>query len=65
MQNGKNTKDLNLTKSESVFYEKIVNCYEKLTKFNAIFLSTKRASDISPFPLVPRGPLGPLILPSC
>ena len=37
MQNGRNTNDLNQTKSESVFYEKIVNCYEKLTKFNAIF----------------------------
>ena len=27
--------------------------------------SIKRASDMSPFPLVPRGPLGPLIFPSC
>ena len=25
----------------------------------------KRASDISPFHLVPRGPLGPLVFPSC
>ena len=28
-------------------------------------LSLKRASDISPFHLVPRGPLGPLMFPSC
>ena len=27
--------------------------------------SIKRASDMSPFPLVHRGPLGPLICPSC
>ena len=27
--------------------------------------SIKRASDMSPFPLVPRGPLRPLIFPSC
>ena len=27
--------------------------------------SIKRASDMSSFPLVPRGPLGPLIFPSC
>ena len=27
--------------------------------------SMKRASDMSPFPLVPSGPLGPLIFPSC
>ena len=27
--------------------------------------SIKRASDMSPFPLVPRGSLGPLIFPSC
>ena len=27
--------------------------------------SIKRASDMSPFPLVPRGPLGSLIFPSC
>ena len=27
--------------------------------------SIKRASDMSPFPLVPRGPLGPLIFSSC
>ena len=30
-----------------------------------IFQSIKRASDISSFPLVTRGPLGPLMLPSC
>ena len=28
-------------------------------------LSIKRASDISPFHLVPRGSLGPLMFPSC
>ena len=28
-------------------------------------LSIKRASDISPFHLVPRGPLGPLMFPFC
>ena len=28
-------------------------------------LSIKRASDISPFHLVPRGPSGPLMFPSC
>ena len=27
--------------------------------------SIKRSSGMSPFPLVPRGPLGPLIFPSC
>ena len=27
--------------------------------------SIKRASDMSPFPLVPRGSLGPLTFPSC
>ena len=26
-----------------------------------VFFSIKRALDMSPFPLVPRGPLGPLI----
>ena len=30
-----------------------------------VFQSIKRAFDISPFPLVPRGPLGPLMLSSC
>ena len=30
-----------------------------------VFQSIKRAFDISPFPLVPRGPLGPLMFPSC
>ena len=31
-----------------------------------VFKSIKRASDISPFPpLVPHGPLGPSLLPSC
>ena len=34
--------------------------FAEWTKFNAVFLSSKRASDISPFPLVPRGPLGRL-----
>ena len=29
-----------------------------------IFQSIKRASEISSFPLVPRGPLGPLLFPS-
>ena len=28
-------------------------------------VSIKRASDISPFHLEPRGPLGPLMFPSC
>ena len=30
-----------------------------------VFQSIKRAFDISPFPLVPRGPLGPLMFLSC
>ena len=30
-----------------------------------VFQSIKRAFDISPFPLVPRGPLGPLMFSSC
>ena len=30
-----------------------------------VFQSIKCASDISSFPLVPRGPLGPLMFPSC
>ena len=30
-----------------------------------VFQSIKRASDISSFPLVPRGPLGPSMFPSC
>ena len=30
-----------------------------------VFQSIKRAFDISPFPLAPRGPLGPLMFSSC
>ena len=33
--------------------------------FAGMMQSKKRASDMSSFPLVPRGPLGPLIFPSC
>ena len=34
-------------------------------KISKVFPSIKRAFDISPFPLVPRGPLGPLMFSSC
>ena len=30
-----------------------------------VIQSIKRVSDMSPFPLVPSGPLGPLMFPSC
>ena len=30
-----------------------------------VFFNIKRASDFSPFHLEPRGPLGPLMYPSC
>ena len=32
---------------------------------SVVFFSMKRSPYMSPFPLVPRGPLGPLIFPSC
>ena len=47
-------------------FSKNRNKFDSLcSNFEQIAVGIKRASDISPFHLVPRGPLGPFMFPSC
>ena len=47
-------------------FSKNRNKFESLcSNFELTAVSIKRASDISPIHLVPRGPWGPLMFPSC
>ena len=47
-------------------FSKNRNKFESLcSNYEQTAVSIKRTSDISPIHLVPRGPLGPLMLPSC
>ena len=55
--------DFEWTKFE---FSKNRNNFESLcSNFERTAVSIKRTSDISPNHLVPRGPLGPLMFPSC